>query len=114
MIERYLRCRIHIFLAIVASLSLSLQTAGHFSFTEATTGTIRCEGASLVRVSTLPTDPAGEEPRWDGHSSTEPLFLVPVPPGSALTQQRRILATARTSLAQGFPVEICRPPISTV
>ena len=114
MIDRSLRPQFLVFLAIVACLSMSLQTAGHVSFTEATTGTLRCVEASLVTASTLPTDTAGVGPRCDEYSSAESLFLVPGLPGTALSQQRRILPTARTSLAEVFPAEIYRPPIATV
>jgi hypothetical protein len=48
------------------------------------------------------------------YSPGESLFLVPGLTGTALPQQRRILATVRTSLAEGFPSEIYRPPIATI
>ena len=114
MTDRSLRRQFPVFLAIVACLSMSLQSAGHLSFTEPTTGTLRCVEASLVTASTLPTDTAGEGPSYDEYSSAESLFVVPGLPGTALSQQRRILATAHRSLAEGFPAEIYRPPIAAV
>jgi hypothetical protein len=113
MIDRSLRQQFLILLAIMACLGMSLQTAGHLSFSEATTGTLRCVEASLVTAATLPTDTAGEGPCCDEYSSAEPLFLVPGLPGTTMAQQRRILPTDRTSLAEGFPTEIYRPPIAT-
>ena len=113
MIDRSLRPQFLIFLAIVACLSMSLQTAGDLSFTEATTGTLRCGEASLVTASTLPIDTPGEGPCCDEYSPAES-FLVPGLPGSALSQQHGILPTVRTSLAEGCPSEIYRPPIATV
>ncbi len=114
MIDRSLRQQFLILLAIVACLSMSLQTAGHLSFSEATTGTLRCVETSLVTASTFPTDTPGEAPCCDEYSSAESLFLVPGLPGTALSQQRRILPTARISLAEGCPAEVYRPPIVTV
>ena len=112
MIDRSVRRQFLVFLAIVAGLSMSLQTAGHLSFTEATTGTLRCVEASLVKASTAPTDTPGEGPCCEEYSPAES-FLVPGSPGTALSQQRRILPTARTSLAEGCSSEIYRPPIAT-
>ncbi len=113
MIDRSVRRQFLVFLAIVGSLSMSLQTAGDLPFTEATTGTLRCVEASLVTASTLPTDTPGEGPCCDGYSPAES-FLVPGLPGTALSQQRGILPTVRTSLAEGCSSEIYRPPIATV
>lgn len=103
-----------VFLAAVACLSMSLQTAGHLSFTEATSGALRCVEAFWVTASMLQTDTAGEGASLNEYSSGESLFLVPGLAGTALTQQRRILATARTYVAEGFPAEIYRPPIAIV
>lgn len=114
MIDRSLERQFPIFLAIAACLSMSLQTTGHLSFTEPTTGTLWCVEVSLVRASTLPTDTAGEGPSCDEYSSAESLSVVPGLPGTELSQQRRILTIARTSLAEGFSAEIYRPPIATV
>ena len=114
MIDRSVRQQFLVLLATVACLSMSLQTAGHLSFSEATTGTLRCVEASLVTASTLPTDTEGEAPCCDEYSPAESLFLIPGLPGTALSQQRRIPLTARTSLAEGCPAEIYRPPIATV
>ena len=114
MIDRFVWQQSLVLLATVACLSISLQTAGHLSFSEATTGTLRCVEASLVTASTLPTETEGEAPCCDEYSSAESLFLVPGLPGTALPQQRRIPLTARTSLAEGCPAEIYRPPIATV
>lgn len=114
MTDRSLKRLFLVFLAIVACLSISLQTAGHLSFTEATPGTLRCVEASLVKASTLPTDTAAEGPCCDEYSSAECLFLVPGLPGTAVSQKSRILPTARISFAEGFPAEFYRPPIATV
>ena len=114
MIDRSLRRQFLVFLAIVACLSMSLQTAGPLPFTEPTTGTLRCVEASFVTASTLPTDTAGEGPCCDEYSPAESLFLIPGLPGAALSQQRRIPPTARRSIAEGCPAEIYRPPIATV
>ena len=112
--DRFNRRQYLVFLAVVACLSMSFQTAGHLSFTEASPGTLRCVEAFWVTSSTLQTDTAGEGPSFNEYSSGESLFLVPGLPGTALTQQGRILATARTSLSEGFPAEIYRPPIAAV
>lgn len=112
--DRFHRRQYLVFLAVVACLSMSLQNAGHLSFTEATPETLRCVEAFWVTASTLQTDTAGEGPSFNEYSSGESLFLVPGLPGTALTQQRRILATARTSLAEGFSAGIYRPPIATI
>jgi hypothetical protein len=114
MIDRSVRQQFLVLLATVACLSMTLQTAGHLSFSEATTGTLRCVEASLVTASTLPTDTEGEAPCCDEYSPAESLFLIPGLPGTALSQQRRRLPTARTSLTEGFPAEIYRPPTATV
>ena len=114
MIDRSVRQQFLVFLATVACLSMSLQTAGPLPFTEPTTGTLRCVEASFVTASTLPTDTEGEAPSCDEYSPAESLFLIPGLPGTALSQQRRMLPTVRTSLAEGCPAEIYRPPISTV
>jgi len=114
MIDRSLRQQFLILLAIMACLGMSLQTAGHLYVSEAPTGTLRCVGASFVAAATLSTDTAGEGPCCDEYSSAEPLSLVPGLPGTTMSQQRRILPTARTSLAEGFPTEIYRPPFATV
>ncbi len=84
MIDRSLRQQFLVLLAIVACLSMSLQTAGHLSFSEASTGTLRCVEASLVTASTLPTDTEGEAPCCDEYSPAESLFLIPGLPGTAL------------------------------
>jgi hypothetical protein len=81
---------------------------------EATTGTLRFVEASLVATSTLPTDTPGEGPFCDESSPAESICLVPGLPGAALSQQRRLLSTARTSPAEGCPAEIYRPPIAAV
>ncbi len=114
MIDRSIRRLFLVFLAIVACLSMSLQSGGDLSCSEATTDTLRCVEASLVTASTLPTDTAGEAPCCEEYSSAESLFLEPGLPGTAFLQQRRILPTARTSLAEGCPAEIYRPPIAAV
>jgi hypothetical protein len=114
MIDRSLRQQFLLLLAIVACLSMSLQAGGHLSFSEAATGTLRCVDASLVTASTLPTDTPGEAPCCDEYSPAESLVLIPGLSGTALSQQRSILITARTSLAEGCPAEIYRPPIVTV
>ena len=114
MIDRSLRRQFLIFLAIVTCLSISLQSTGNLYFTEATTGTLWCVEASLVTACTLSTDTAGEGPCCDEYSSAESLFLVPGLPGTALSQRRGIRPTTPTSLAEGFPAEIYRPPIATV
>ena len=113
MIDRSIRRLFLVFLAIVACLSMGLHPAGDLSFSEATTGTLRCVEASLVTASTLPTNTADEAPCCQEHSSAESLFLAPGLPGTGFSQQRRILPTARTSLAEGCPAEIYRPPIAT-
>ena len=114
MIDRSVRLQFLVFLATVACLSMSLQTAGPLPLTEPTTGTLRCVEASFVTASTLPTDTEGEPPFCDEYSPAESLFLIPGLPGTALSKRRRILPTARTPLAEGCPAEIYRPPISTV
>ena len=114
MIDRSVRQQLLVFMATVACLSMSLQTAGHLSFSEATTGTLRCVEASLVTASTLPTDTEGEAPCCDEYSPAKSLFLMPGLSGAALSQQHRIALTVRTSLAEGCPAEIYRPPIATV
>ncbi len=112
--NRSLRQPYLVFLAVAACLSMSLQTAGHVFFTEAPSGALRCVEAFWVTASMLQTDTAGEGASWNEHSSGESLFLVPGPAGTALTQQRRILAAARTPLAEGCAAEIDRPPIATL
>ena len=114
MIDRSVRQQFLVFLATVACLSMSLQTAGPLPLTEPTTGTLRCVEASFVTASTLPTDTEGEPPFCDEYSPAESLFLIPGLPGTALSKRRRILPTARTPLAEGCPSEIYRPPIATV
>ena len=114
MIDCSVRQQLLVFMATVACFSMSLQTAGHLSFSEATTGTPRCVEASLVTASTSPTETEGEAPCSDEYSPAKSLFLIPGLPGTALSQQRRIPLTARTSLAEGCPAEIYRPPIATV
>ena len=110
MIDRSVRQQFLLLLATVACLSMSLQTTGHRSFSEATTGPLRCVVASLVTASTLPSDTEGEAPCCDEYSPGESLFLISGLPGTALSQQRGIPPTARTSLAEGCPAEIYRPP----
>ena len=114
MIDRSVRQQFLVFLATAACLSMSLQTPGALSFTQATTGTLRCVEASLVTASTSPIETEGEAPCSDEFSPAESLFLIPGLPGTALSQQRRIPLTARTSLAEGCPAEVYRPPIATV
>jgi hypothetical protein len=114
MIDRSLRNLFAVFLAIMACLGASLQTAGPLSSMEPTMGTLRCVEASLVTASTLPTDTPGEGPCCGESSPAESICLVPGLPGAALSQQRRILSMARTSPAEGCPAEIYRPPIATV
>jgi len=114
MIDRSVRQQFLVFLATVACLSMSLQTPGTLSFTQATTGTLRCVEASLVTASTSPTETEGEAPCCDEYSPAESLFLIPGLPGTALSQQRRILRTVHISLSEGFPAEVYRPPIATV
>ena len=114
MIDRSLKRQLLVFLTIVACLSMSLQTPGPLSFTEVSTSTLHCVEASLVTASTLPTDTAAEAPCSDEYSSAESSFLIPGLLGTALSQQRRILRTARISLSEGFPAEVYRPPIATV
>ena len=113
MIDRSLRKQLLVFLAIAACFSMSLQTVGHLPCTETTASTLQCVEASLVTASTLPRDTAGEGSGYDGYSSGESLFLVPGLPGTALRQQRRILRTVHTPLAEGFAAEVYRPPIAT-
>ncbi len=114
MVDHSVRRQFLVFLA-VASLTMSLQAAGHLSFPELTTGTLRCVEASYVTASTLPTNTVGEGPCCDEDSPAESLLLVPAGlRGSMLSKQRRILPTARTSLAEGYSTEIYRPPIATV
>jgi hypothetical protein len=114
MIDRSVMRQFLIFLTTVACFSMSLETAGPLPFTEATTGTLRCVEASFVTASTLPKDTEGEAPFCDEYSPAESLFLIPGLPGTALSQQRRILPTARTSLAEGCSAELYRPPIAAV
>ena len=101
-------------LAVASCLSMSLQAAGPLFFTERIASALSCVEGSLVTSSTLPEDPAGEEPCWDEYSSAESLCLVPGLPGAVLSQRCRILPTVRTSLAEGYPAEIYRPPIAAV
>ncbi len=114
MIDYTLRRQVLVFLAIMACLSVSLQTAGHLSFPETSKGALRCLEAFLVEAQALPTDTAGEGTCCDEYSSVGFLSLVPGLAGTALLPQRRIPPTARTSLAEGFHSEIYRPPIATV
>jgi hypothetical protein len=112
MIDRSIGRLFPVFLAIVACLSVGLHPEGDLSFSEPATGALRSVEASLVTASTLPTDTAGEAPCCEEYSSAESLFLTPGLSGTAFSQQRRILPTARTSLAEGCPAEIYRPPIA--
>ena len=114
MIDRSLRRQFAVFLSLVGCLSLSLQTEGPLSFTEPITRTLRCVEASLVTASTLPTDTAGDGTCSDECSSPESLFFLPGLPGIPLSQHRCVLSAASTSLPEGFPAEIYRPPIAAV
>ena len=114
MIDRSLRRQFLVFLAIAACLSVSLQSAPQLSFTESTAGSLRCVEASLVTASTLPKDTAGEGPSCDECPSAESLSVAPGLPTTDLSQQRRILVTDRTCLAEGSSAEIYRPPIAIV
>jgi hypothetical protein len=112
MIDRSVTRQFLVFLATVACLSMSLETTGPLYFTEATTGTLRWVEASFVTASALPTDTEGKAPFCEEYSPAESSFLMPGVPGTAFSQQRRILATARTPLAEGCPAELYRPPIA--
>ena len=114
MIDRSLRRQFAVFLSLVGCLSLSLQTEGPLSFTEPITRTLRCVEASLVTASTLPTDTAGDGTCSDECSSPESLFFLPGLPGIPLSRHRCVLVAASTSLPEGFPAEIYRPPIAAV
>jgi hypothetical protein len=81
-------------------------------FTEPIADSFRCVEASLVTASTLPKDTAGEGPSCEEWSSAESLSVVPGLPCTELSQQRRILVTDRTCLAEGYSAEIYRPPIA--
>lgn len=114
MIDRSVRQRLFLFLAVVACLSMSLQNTGHYSSPLETTGALRCVEASLVGASTLPKDGAGEGPFSEDCSPAQSFFLVSARPGTALLQQGRLLLPAGRRPAEGFPAEIYRPPITAL
>ena len=113
MIDRSLRRRFLVFLAIVGCLGVSLQTAERSSLTEAATDTFRCLETSLTAVPTSTTENAGEVPADEGYSAPDCVFVAGGLPLTELPEERRLLAASRTALAEGFPAEIDHPPMAS-
>lgn len=114
MIERSLKRRFLLFLALVALVGLSLQAAGPFSDTEAVPGPLWCVDASLAGASSFPTGTSGQGCMSDSRPSADPVWLEPTLFGTALPQPCRNSPWPRLCLAEGFPTEIFRPPVAAV